>query len=138
MKRVLVTGSRGWTDHEAVWNALSDQYTHATGMVTVVHGGAVGVDSIADEWGMAMLRDGWPVRLEKHIPNYQVHGDRAPLIRNQKMVNLGADVCLAFPMEGGTGTRHCMSRCYAAGIPVINYGFQPYTYQAQEFSHAYG
>ena len=37
------------------------------------------------------------------------------------MVDLGADVCLAFPLGESRGTRDCMRRASEAGIPVIDY-----------------
>jgi hypothetical protein len=37
--------------------------------------------------------------------------------RNQRMVDLGADICIAFP--GGEGTRHCKNAAARAGITVI-------------------
>ncbi len=79
------------------------------------------------------------VDVEAHPPDYDKHArNRAPLVRNKEMAELGAFVCLAFPLEGGTGTRHMMSRAMAAGIEVINHGYQPYTQQAREFVAAYG
>ena len=38
------------------------------------------------------------------------------------MVNAGADLCLAFPLGESRGTRDCVRRADAAGIPVLNYG----------------
>jgi hypothetical protein len=37
------------------------------------------------------------------------------------MVGLGADLCLAFPLPGSTGTPHCVGLARAAGIPVRVY-----------------
>lgn len=44
---------------------------------------------------------------------------RAPVERNQIMVDLGADLCLAF--TGGRGTADCVRRARAAGIRVISF-----------------
>jgi hypothetical protein len=40
-------------------------------------------------------------------------------VRNQKMVDAGADVCLAFPLPDSTGTVDCMERARIAGIPTL-------------------
>lgn len=122
MRRILVTGSRYWVDRQTVWKALHDQYVLSTQVITVVHGGARGLDDIADRWAWGMMQEGWGVRVESHPANWKLHGKRAGVIRNQLMVDLGADVCLAFPQPDGTGTQHCMSRAAEAGIPVLNYG----------------
>lgn len=110
----------------------------ATGII-VVHGAAVGADDIADRWAWGASQMGCLVVPEGHPPDYEKYArNRAPLVRNQEMAELGAHVCLAFPLEGGTGTRHMMSRAISAGIEVINYGYQPYTQQARDFVAAYG
>jgi hypothetical protein len=40
-------------------------------------------------------------------------------LRNQAMVDRGADVCLAFPLPDSRGTIDCMKRAKRAGIPVF-------------------
>lgn len=54
--RVLVTGSRGWTDAEAIHRESST----LSGKVVVIHGGAKGADSIAGE---IAGKKGVPVRV---------------------------------------------------------------------------
>lgn len=138
MRRVLVTGSRDWVNRTAIWNALHAELVQF-GEITVVHGGAHGADDIADRWAWGMRAAGHLVNVEVHKPNYEMFSARrAPLHRNQEMVEAGADVCHAFPIDGSTGTRHCMTRAIAAGIPVVNHGFQPYTREAKEFAKGYG
>ncbi|SHS98831.1 gp62 protein [Mycobacteroides abscessus subsp. abscessus] len=138
MRRILVTGSRKWTNRRAIWTALETEYLVAPRGIVVVHGAAEGADDIADRWAWCARQMGRLVQVEAHAPNYDKHGKRAPLVRNQDMADAGAFVCLAFPLEGGAGTRHMMSRAIAAGIEVINYGYQPYTQQARDFVAAYG
>lgn len=138
MRRILVTGSRKWTNRRAIWTALETEYLVAPRGIIVVHGGAEGADDIADRWAWGASQMGRFVMSEVHVPDYDKHGKRAPLVRNQDMADAGAFVCLAFPLEGGTGTRHMMSRAISAGIEVINYGYQPYTQQARDFVAAYG
>lgn len=38
------------------------------------------------------------------------------------MVDLGADLCLAFPLPDSRGTKDCMARAKKAGIKVISMG----------------
>lgn len=91
------------------------------GMV-VIHGGAKGADAMADHWASIVQRMGLPVKVESHNADWDRHGKAAGPIRNQEMVDAGADVCLAFPLGESRGTRHCMKAAEQAGIPVIKYG----------------
>lgn len=138
MRRVLVTGSRGWTEPTTVWSALNSELQQFPDGLVIVHGGAVGADEIAGRWAERMNLAGYPVWPEAHRPDYDLYPRKfAPLRRNEHMVSLGAAVCHAFPLEGGTGTRHCMTQAFGAGIPVVNHGFQPYTQQAKDYAEAY-
>lgn len=119
MRRVLVTGSRNYDDKDILFDALADQYE--PGMI-VVHGGARGADTIACEWVKKMQSLGYQVTTEVHQADWYEYGKAAGLVRNEVMVDAGADVCLAFPLGESRGTRHCMSAAEKAGIPVINLG----------------
>lgn len=129
--RVLVTGSRDWTDLAAIAYALLDVTALVPDVyVTVVHGGARGADTLADE---AAETCGWlrePHSLTR--ADWNRDGSQAGHIRNQLMVNLGADVCLAFVMpcakvncwiepHDSHGTADCIARAKRAGIPVRTY-----------------
>ncbi len=115
-RRILVTGSREWpsTDVEPIRDAL---LLYGPGIV--VHGNAAGVDKLAA--GVASrLRytDGWP-RPEAHAAKWSEFGNFAGCERNQRMVELGADVCLAFPTATSVGTYDCAARAERAGIRVV-------------------
>jgi hypothetical protein len=75
-----------------------------------------GADAIAERFWEA---NGMPV--ERHPADWKTFGKAAGPKRNQEMVDLGADVCLAFPMKGSRGTMHCMKAAKAAGIPLKIY-----------------
>ena len=112
--RILITGSRHWADERAIESALLGATYNVPGdRITVVHGGAAGADRLAGK-----LADEWGMNVEVHPAEWDKHGKAAGPIRNQKMVDLGADVCLAFPLPGGRGTQHCMGAASKAGIPV--------------------
>lgn len=94
----------------AGWKELHDAGCHP---IVLVHGGARGADSLAHTlW----LQAGLPV--EVHHADWAAHGKRAGILRNLHMVELGAELCLAFPVGESRGTRHCMSAAEKAGIPV--------------------
>jgi hypothetical protein len=119
--RVLVTGSRDWDDRDAIDLALYGAYVEL-GSGTVLVSGAcpTGADAIAEElWALR----GLPV--ERHPADWKRWGKAAGSLRNQEMVDLGADVCLAFPLPDSRGTRHCMKAAERAGIPVHVYAPTP-------------
>lgn len=119
--RILITGSRGWTDEVAIIDALLTvtDGVYNNDSITVVHGGAAGADTLAGEAAARYLPG---CTIEVHQPAWQADGrfDRgAGFKRNQKMVDLGADYCLAFKLNDSRGTAHCISRAAAAGIKVL-------------------
>ncbi|AAN12819.1 gp177 [Mycobacterium phage Omega] len=116
-RRVLVTGSRGWMSREMIFEALAREFFEADklGMPALVvrHGAAPGADLIAHEWAL----EAEYVDPDPHPANWSA-GLIAGHVRNQKMVDLGADVCLAFPTADSRGTWDCVRRAKEAGIPV--------------------
>lgn len=117
--RVLVTGTRyegpaswTWTVCDAVLKAWNDHGKPDT--IVVVHGDCpTGIDSFATAAARVI-----GCAREAHPADWANLGKRAGPMRNQEMVDLGADLCLAFPMGASRGTRDCMRRAEAAGIPV--------------------
>ncbi len=110
--RILITGSRSWTDRAAIVQAISD-YLHCVGTSiggawpspVIVHGGARGADQLAD----AVARN-WGWTPERHPADWNRHGRAAGYRRNATMVALGADVCLAFIVNGSAGASHTRAR----------------------------
>lgn len=131
MIRILITGSRTWTDKSAITTALLWAIGEHTELVvtgpdgprmqwrevTVVHGAARGADTLAGRIAAA-----WGMRVEEHEvtaldwvtcrPGCDPYHRRlrrdgseycptAANQRNTRMVALGADLCLGFPT--GTG-----------------------------------
>jgi hypothetical protein len=119
--RILVTGSRRATleDIEIVRAALSEAAAAPLRngrSVVVVQGecSGGGVDLAAKVW--ATTTPG--VECEGHWAKWGVHGRGAGPIRNAVMVGRGADICLAFPRADSRGTKDCIEKAEAAGIPV--------------------
>ncbi|WP_405461642.1 DUF2493 domain-containing protein [Streptomyces sp. NBC_00101] len=135
--RILITGSRDWTDRAAIGNALtaiaaanafSDRPT------VIVHGACpTGADTIADGWARWHGARSPLITVERHRAEEHGPWPRCGPIRNQHMVSLGADLCLAFigpctstrcrrtddhPSHGATG---CANLAEAAGIPTKRY-----------------
>jgi hypothetical protein len=116
--RILITGSRDWTDADSIKTAISDTWvSHGRPpVVTVVHGCARGADTIAGGFARAI---GWNV--EEHPAAWDTRGRAAGPIRNSEMVNAGADVCLAFIRNGSRGASNCADLAERAGIPTVRF-----------------
>lgn len=118
MTRLLVTGSRTWTNMQVMRNELIRAYRDLNnlGEVILVHGGAAGADTMA---GRIWMSGHLPV--EVHEANWKTNGiffSGAGRARNMKMVHLGADLCLAFIKNNSRGASHCAQAAEDAGIPV--------------------
>jgi len=122
--RVLITGSREFVPRAIIAAAISAvAREHPGEVLTIVHGAARGADRIAG----AVTRD-FPARLveEQHpVTDWGSKSDgtfdrAAGHRRNQRMVDAGAVVCLAFPSRDSknAGTWSAVAKAKAAGIPV--------------------
>jgi hypothetical protein len=110
--RFLVTGGRDFANFHAMAHALQQMPSDAT----LVHGAAKGADALAAEyWSKIHERP-----TEAHPADWATHGKGAGPIRNQKMLDTGVDLVLAFP--GGSGTADMVRRARAAGVKVIIVG----------------
>ena len=122
--RILVTGSRTWTDADLLNSVLDDALREwlNRAMVVIVHGDCPkGADAMARAWVRRQPRiDGRfaPVKHEPHPAHWARFGKSAGFRRNAEMVDLGADVCLAFIKDGSKGATHCAGLAEKAGIPV--------------------
>lgn len=107
--RVIVCGSRAWTNREQIAERLSE----LPGTSTIVHGAAKGADRIAAQEGQKL-----GLLIEEHPADWQTHGKRAGVIRNEEMAKLGADLCLAFWDGRSRGTSDMVDRAERHGIPL--------------------
>lgn len=115
IRRVIVTGSRDWSDREVIEQALMAVWHRAAVgcRPTLVHGGQRGADSYAHSWA---LRNGW--LSEVHPANWQRYGRRAGPVRNAEMIEAGADLLVAFVLNGSRGASGCAAMAASKGIPV--------------------
>lgn len=82
----------------------------------IVHGGARGADEIAGR-----VAESFGLRTEVYPAKWNLYGKGAGPMRNQQMVDKGADLVLAFLMPGSKGTADCINRAKEAGLKVIIY-----------------
>lgn len=105
--KVLVCGGRDYDDFEQVCRVLD-----RIGVTFLIHGAARGADSLAHKW--AKSRD---IRGVACPANWERDGKRAGPIRNQRMLDMGPELVVAFP--GGRGTEDMIARSERAGVTVI-------------------
>lgn len=130
--RILVTGSRNWTDVKAIERALDDAVRdNKDPIVFLIHGGCRGADMLTDAIVRLRAEQFWVI--EVYEANWKAYGNTAGFIRNQEMVDRKPDVCLAFikPCQKSAcskpkphdshGAADCVERAKAAGVPVKEY-----------------
>lgn len=117
--RVLVCGGRDFADRDAMARALAPYKPKPVtdaGEHIIIHGGAPGADTLADEWC-----DVFGARKRVFLADWKQHGRAAGPLRNARMIAEGKpDLVIAFP--GGKGTADCVRKAKAAGIKVMEAG----------------
>lgn len=136
--RVLVTGSRAWDDQNRIWDDLDALYCQNPEIMddgdclTVVEGACPsGADTMAHLWVLDATLDGLRVHSERHPADWKTHNPdckpycinrgycmQAGFRRNKEMVDLGADLVLAYIKNDSNGTMNTVKHAQAAGIPV--------------------
>lgn len=114
-RRVLITGSRTWTDTDTIRAALADVWDDGT-TVLVTGGCPRGADALAEACWRA-----WGGTVERHCADWGRHGRAAGFRRNTSMVTAGADVCLAFIHQHSRGATHTAAQAETAGITTRRY-----------------
>lgn len=122
--RILVCGGRDYADYSRVREVLDELATKHSKYykqndnwlpsdITIIHGGAKGADSLADQWAVVNWAD-----LRVYEADWETHGRSAGPKRNQRMLEEGMPhLVVAFP--GGRGTAHMMKIAREAGVPVM-------------------
>lgn len=106
--KVIVCGSRGWRRIEPIQKRLADLPDDAT----IITGGADGADYLADKAAAQLALDRIIVPA-----NWKRHGKAAGPIRNQRMLDLGPNLVIAFRLDGTSrGTDDMVDRALGAGV----------------------
>jgi hypothetical protein len=112
MKRVLVTGGRNYSNASVVEAVLTRLCVREKAPLVIIHGDATGLDRLAGAWAQ---RHGMP---EVRVPApWEHHGKAAGPMRNDWMLLLQPEICIAFP--GGKGTDDMTRKAIKAGVPTF-------------------
>lgn len=115
--RILITGSRDWYSKIIIHQVMLDIEKHNSGPFTLVSGACrTGADIMAENFA---TRLGWTV--ERHPADWKTHGKRAGFIRNSEMVDLGADLCIAFILNESRGATMTKYLAEKAGIKTLTW-----------------
>lgn len=122
--RVLVCGSRDYSDRKTLWAAL-DAFHATHGIATLIEGEAAGADSLAAFWwGTHGVSEG--IAIERYPADWATYGRAAGPIRNRQMLTEGRpDVVLAFPegkLSRSRGTLDMVTQARKAGVRTVVHG----------------
>lgn len=108
--KLLVTGSRAWTDGELLY-AILDEVTREWDEVFLVVGDARGADTTALAWAKDRGHHGKVFKAR-----WESEGKGAGPLRNQRMIDANHDIqaAVAFFQTGekNAGTKDCVRRLY--------------------------
>ena len=114
--RVLMCGSRGYTDEEEILDVLRDLKRRFDNL-TIIEGTAEGADTLAGRMARYLA-----LEVIEFPPDWESWGLKAGIIRNQQMLTEGKpDLVIAFsarwPLTPGTGDM--VARAIGSELPVI-------------------
>lgn len=126
MKRLLVCGSRTYSDRAFLFEALDACWKRAVFIDELVHGAAAGADRLASEWAMthSIPQRPFVAQWTKVVDGKQVFNKAAGTIRNKKMLDTLPELVIAFtdkPLASSVGTNHMVKIARKAEITVIVY-----------------
>lgn len=135
--RILVTGSRNWTDEKSVAKCINVAlkfFESEASCSTLIHGNARGADKIA-----AGIADDLGLTVESHPAHWNVHNKNCPRVdpknggcwkgrdsckragfrRNIEMISSGANILLAFIKDDSPGASGTLNLWLQEDRPVI-------------------
>lgn len=110
--RIIVCGGRNYFDKEKFYQTMGGILKNLSD-VTIISGGASGADALAKQFAR---ENG--ISFEEFPAEWERLGKSAGPIRNQKMIDSGADLVVAFP--GGKGTTDMVRRANRVRVTAVH------------------
>lgn len=110
LMKVLITGSRNWSDRKAIETAMTKFKPEI-----IIEGGANGADRMAKEYANNNNK-----KVIEAKANWEKYGKQAGPIRNAEMISMKPDLVIAFSkdLNEDRGTRDTINKAIAKGIKV--------------------
>ena len=122
--KILVCGGRDYTDHVTFNRELIKSLAHE-GLVeepcftnlTIIHGAARGADTLAHLFCkmFGIKEKAYPVTAD----DWDLHGKKAGILRNIKMLSENPDILYVVAFPGGSGTEHMKNLAIKRRIEVF-------------------
>jgi hypothetical protein len=108
--KVLVCGGRTFGNRRLLMDTLIAIHQR-TPISLIIHGGATGADTLADQWAdfMGIAKEA--------VPADWSQGTKAGPMRNAEMIAMKPNLVVGF--VGGRGTANCLRQARAAGLEVV-------------------
>lgn len=116
--KVLVCGSRGWTDERRLREELLEIWA-ADGISEIIHGGAKGADSMAGKLARVLAADGHAITETEVKADWQRYGRSAGFRRNLEMLDMNPELVVAFWDGKSRGTKHTIDEARKRGITTV-------------------
>lgn len=100
--KLAIVGSRSFTDY-TYFKECMKQFENSE-ISYIISGGAVGADTLAEKYA---AENNIPVKI--FYPDYNLHGKKAPILRNTTIVE-NSDVVVAFWNGVSGGTRDSINK----------------------------
>ena len=131
--RLLITGSRTWSDVECIRTAFMQiKDNHGVEVVLVSGACPKGADRLCE---VVAAELGWKVEL--HPADWNRYGKRAGFVRNSVMIDTEPDLVLGFIHNGSKGATMTAKLSIKKGIHTIVHKIQDYpfrTYSTKEYN----
>ncbi|RTL04179.1 DUF2493 domain-containing protein [Candidatus Dependentiae bacterium] len=118
---LIIAGGRDFDDYYLLCQSLDHLLKNTDrSMITVFSGQAKGADYLGERWAKAQSPR---IPIRWFPANWDKHGKKAGILRNQEMLDAGATHLIAFWDGKSRGTNDMITRAKRAGIQVrvINY-----------------
>ena len=120
MTRVIVAGSRNFTDKERLYKVLDNRLASIKDDVEIISGHCRGADMLGEQYAK---EHGIPLVL--FPADWDRYGKRAGYIRNDKMARYASEkdgILIAFPVGEAKGTKMMIRISHSYGLETdVNY-----------------